>query len=68
MESLWIEIINPKARVLLRDLANMDLIRIKKEKKKGIANLRGKLNLTKDQYNNFQKEITNAREEWERDI
>ncbi len=68
MESLWIEIINPKARILLRDLANMDLIRIKKEKKKGIANLRGKLNLTKDQYNDFQKDITNAREEWERDI
>ena len=68
MESLWIEIINPKARILLRDLANMDLIRIKKEKKKGIANLRGTLNLTKDQYNDFQKNITNAREEWERDI
>ena len=50
------------------DLANMDLIRIKSEKKKGIANLRGKLKLTKDQYNDFQKDITNSREEWERDI
>ena len=32
MESLWIDIINPKAKSLLKDLADLDLIRIKKEK------------------------------------
>jgi hypothetical protein len=33
MESYRIEIINPKAKSLIKNLADMDLIRIKKEKK-----------------------------------
>lgn len=32
MESLRIEIINPKAKSLIKSLADMDLIRIKEEK------------------------------------
>lgn len=32
MESLRIDIVNPKAKSLLKDLADLDLIRIKKEK------------------------------------
>ena len=32
MESLRIEIINPKAKNLIKNLADMDLIRIKEEK------------------------------------
>lgn len=32
MESLRIEIVNPKAKRLINSLADMDLIRIKKEK------------------------------------
>ena len=31
MESLRIEIVNPKAKKIIKDLADMDLIRIKKE-------------------------------------
>lgn len=34
MESLRIEIVNPKAKRLLKNLADMELIRIKKEKVK----------------------------------
>jgi len=34
MESLRIEIINPKAKQLLKNLADMELIKIKKEKVK----------------------------------
>ena len=34
MESLRIEIVNPKAKRLINSLADMDLIRIKKEKVK----------------------------------
>jgi hypothetical protein len=34
MESLRIEIINPKAKRLLKNLADMELIKIKKEKVK----------------------------------
>ena len=32
MESLRIEIVNPKAKSIIKNLADMDLIRIKKEK------------------------------------
>ncbi|WP_194774600.1 hypothetical protein [Pararhodonellum marinum] len=32
METIGIEILNPKAKDLLKDLANLDLIRIKKDK------------------------------------
>lgn len=31
METIRIEILNPKAKALLKDLANLDLIRIRKE-------------------------------------
>jgi hypothetical protein len=34
MESIRIEIINPKAKNLIKNLEDMDLIRIKKEKSK----------------------------------
>lgn len=34
METIRIEIINPKAKDLIKSLANMDLIRIKKERTK----------------------------------
>ena len=34
MESLRIEIVNPKAKSLIKNLADLDLIRIKKEKVK----------------------------------
>jgi hypothetical protein len=34
MESIRIEIINPKAKSLIKSLVDMDLIRIKKEKSK----------------------------------
>ncbi len=37
-------------------------------KMKGIANLRGKLNLTKAQYNDFHTDVIKRREEWEKDI
>jgi hypothetical protein len=32
METLKIDILNPKAKALLKDLANLELIRIRKEK------------------------------------
>jgi hypothetical protein len=34
MESLRIDIINPKAKRLIKDLADMDLIKIRKDKSK----------------------------------
>jgi len=32
METIRVDILNPKAKALLKDLANLDLIRIKKDK------------------------------------
>lgn len=39
-----------------------------KAKKKGVANLRGKLNLSDAQYSDFQKDVKNSREGWEKNI
>ena len=36
--------------------------------KRGASNLRGKLNLSDEQYNDFQKSIVDSRNEWSRDI
>jgi len=39
-----------------------------KNKNKGIASLRGKLNLTDEQYSDFQEDVKNSREGWEKNI
>lgn len=43
MESIRIEILNPKAKILIKNLADMDLIRIKKDKKSEFSDLLAKL-------------------------
>jgi hypothetical protein len=35
---------------------------------KGIARLRGKLNLSQDQYQDFQEDVKNSRKGWEKNI
>ena len=35
---------------------------------KGIASLRGKLNLSQDQYRDFQEDVKNSRKGWEKNI
>jgi len=39
-----------------------------KAKAKGVANLRGKLNLSQEQYNDFQEDVKNSRQGWEKNI
>ena len=39
-----------------------------KTKKKGVANLRGKLKLSDTQYTDFQEDVKNSREGWEKNI
>jgi hypothetical protein len=39
-----------------------------KLQKKSISNLRGKLNLTDEQYTDFQKDVEKSRNEWEKNI
>jgi len=43
METIRIDILNPKAKNLLKDLADLNLIKIKKEKKSDFSNLLKKL-------------------------
>ncbi len=43
MESIRIEILNPKAKILIKNLADMDLIRIKKDKKSEFSDLLARL-------------------------
>lgn len=39
-----------------------------KLKTKGVASLRGKLNLSQEQYNDFQDDVKNSRQGWEKNI
>ena len=65
MESLRIEIVNPKAKSIIKNLADMDLIRIKKEKiKNEFAELLAKLRRNSDQVpslDEITKEVESVR-------
>ena len=65
MESLRIEIVNPKARSIIKNLADMDLIRIKKERiKNEFAELLAKLRRNSDQSPSLEeitKEVESVR-------
>lgn len=65
MESLKIEIVNPKAKNIIKNLADMDLIRIKKEKVKNeFAKLLAKLRRNSDQAPSLEeitKEVESVR-------
>ncbi len=65
MESLRIEIVNPKAKNIIKNLADMDLIRIKKEKiKTDFAELLAKLRRNSDQAPSLEeitKEVESVR-------
>jgi len=65
MESLRIEIVNPKAKSIIKNLADMDLIRIKKEKSKSeFAELLAKLRRNSDQVPSLEeitKEVESVR-------
>jgi hypothetical protein len=39
-----------------------------KSKTKGVASLRGKLKLSQEQYNDFQEDVKNSRQGWEKNI
>lgn len=65
MESLRIEIVNPKAKNIIKNLADMDLIRIKKEKVKNeFAELLAKMRRNSDQAPSLEeitKEVESVR-------
>jgi hypothetical protein len=57
METIRIDILNPKVKNLLKDLADLNLIRIKKEKKSDFSDLLKKLR-SKSKEKLSLKEIT----------
>jgi hypothetical protein len=64
METLRIDILNPKAKNLLKDLADLNLIKIKKEKKSDFSNFLKKLRAKSNQelsLDEITKEVENVR-------
>ena len=66
METIKIEILNPKAKNILKGLADLNLIKIKREPKKSdfsqlLEKLRKKSNTAPD-LNEIAKEVESARE------
>jgi hypothetical protein len=73
MDTLLIQLTNNKAYKLLQDLEELRLIKVlgKREKaasspqrKSATARFRGALNLTSEQYTDFQNHATEIRKEW----
>jgi hypothetical protein len=70
METLTIELLNPKAKSLLKNMQDEHLIKVLTktiEKKKKLSSLlRG--SISKETSDDFNKEIEHSRNQWERDI
>jgi hypothetical protein len=73
MDTLLIQLTNNKAYRLLQDLEELHLIKVlgRREKaesaprtKSNTARFRGALNLTPEQYKDFQNHATEIRKEW----
>jgi hypothetical protein len=69
-----IDVKNHSLNISLPNDFNADKVEViilpleEKSQKKGIANLRGKLNLSDTQYNDFQEDVKNSREGWGKNI
>lgn len=72
METILLQINNDKAYKLIEDLEALDIVKILKKSNESKVKLSerfaGSLNLSDEEYNNFQKSINESRNEWERDI
>lgn len=70
METLSIEIVNPKALNLLRDMEDLKVIKILNSKpiinKDSIKALRG--SITKEEANKFNDYLKKSKDEWEGNI
>jgi hypothetical protein len=67
-----LEITNEKAYKLIQDLEALDIVKILEKNTKPKESLSkrfaGSLNLTDQQYEEFQQHVIDSRNEWERDI
>jgi hypothetical protein len=72
METVLLQINNDKAYKLLEDLEALNIVKVLKKstspKGKLSDKFAGSLNLSDEEYNNFQDSLTESRNEWERDI
>ncbi len=72
MDTVLLEITNEKAYKLIQDLEALDIVKILEKNTKPKESLSkrfaGSLNLTDKQYEEFQQNIKDSRNEWERDI
>lgn len=72
METVLLQINNNKAYKLIEDLEAMHIVKVLKKSSAAKGKLSdrfaGSLNLTDEEYTNFQEEIKQGRDEWERGI
>jgi hypothetical protein len=72
METVLLQINNNKAYKLIEDLEALNIIKVLKKSTEPATKLSerfaGKLNLSEEEYNNFQDAIAQGRNEWEKDI
>jgi hypothetical protein len=72
METILLQINNNKAYKLIEDLEALNIVKVLKKsaepKEKLSKKFAGSLNLSDEEYNNFQDSIIQSRSEWERDI
>lgn len=72
METVLLQINNSKAYKLIEDLEALHIVKVleksNKSKQKLSERFAGALNLSEEEYNNFQNSIEQSRNEWERDI
>jgi len=72
METVLLQINNDKAYKLIEDLEALRIVKVLKKtvqrKEKLSAKFAGSLNLSDQEYNDFQDSIKQGRDEWERDI
>ncbi|GGE54950.1 hypothetical protein EV200_102621 [Pedobacter psychrotolerans] len=72
MDTVLLEITNEKAYKLIQDLEALDIVKILEKNAKPKESLSkrfaGSLNLTDQQYEDFQQHIIDSKSEWERDI
>ena len=70
METILLQINNNKAYKLIEDLEALHIVKVLKKsassKIKLSEKFAGSLNLSDEEYNNFQNSLTQARNEWER--
>ncbi len=73
MDTVLIEIKDDRAYQFLQGLEELNVIKVingeaKGNQKKNASAFRGGLQLTEEQYNDFQKHAEEIRNEWERNI